>query len=169
MLLFALTMLVIGVLFLAMARQRQRTLGLPPGRVIAIDGKALERLERPLFDRDLGLVGKPDYLVRRRRQLIPVEVKSGVAPAEPHESHALQLAAYCALVEAAFGTRPTYGVIKYADHSFAVAYSPGLERRMRALVAAIQAEGEGAPARSHRERRRCRACGYQAGCEQRLD
>ncbi len=167
--LLALTMLVIGVLLLWIARRQQQWLGLPPGRVIMIDGQDFARPKRPLSDWDLGLVGRPDYLVRRRRQTIPVEVKSGEAPAEPYESHVLQLAGYCALVEAAYGIRPAYGVIKYADQSFVIDYNPGLERRMRALVGAIQAAGEAAPSRSHGERRRCRACGYQAACDQRLD
>ena len=53
----------------------------------------------PLYASGANLAGKPDYLVRRWRYVLPVEVKSGPAPAEPYRSHVLQLAAYCLLVE----------------------------------------------------------------------
>ncbi len=134
-----------------------------------MEGQALERPGGPLVDRALGLTGMPDYLVRRRGMVIPVEVKTGVTPPQPHESHVLQLAAYCALVESEFGVRPAYGVIRYPEAAFAVDYTARLERRLKEMVAAIQAAGQAAPARSHRARERCRACGYQRVCDQRLE
>ncbi len=131
--------------------------------------QALDRPNGPLVDWALGLTGAPDYLVRRRGMVIPVEVKSGRTPSEPYESHVLQLAAYCALVESLYGVRPAYGVLCYPEWSLAIDYTRGLERRLRAVVEAIRAVGELAPRRSHRSPERCRACGYQRVCEQRLE
>jgi hypothetical protein len=42
------------VLFFISGRQRRRA-GLPGGRVIYTDTRAWNKLEKPLFDRDLGL------------------------------------------------------------------------------------------------------------------
>ena len=65
------------------------------------------------------LTGKPDYVIKHDDgSLIPVEYKSAKAPNQPYESHIMQLAAYCALIESHFGTRPAYGIIRYSDRSF---------------------------------------------------
>ena len=95
-------LLVFAVLaFLAwlLARHLQRASGLPRGRVVYADPGLWGKPEKPLFDAALGLTGKPDYLIRSGKSLIPVEVKSGWAPTAPYDSHVLQLAAYCLLVE----------------------------------------------------------------------
>jgi len=81
----------------AWARQQQS--GLPPGRLIYVDTGAWNRCERSLFSNEHRLTGRPDYLVTGREGIVPVEVKSGAAPAAPYAAHVLQLAAYCLLVE----------------------------------------------------------------------
>ncbi|MEW6567345.1 MAG: CRISPR-associated protein Cas4 [Chloroflexota bacterium] len=164
----ALGLFVVGVLLLWLAHRCQQDLGLPAGRVIAFDDEGLERLEQALFDRQLGLTGRPDYLVRQRGRVIPVEVKSSPAPSQPHEAHVLQLAAYCALVASAYRVRPRYGVLKYAGRALAIEYTPELERRLRAALGEIHSLGGRTPPRSHHARQRCRACGYRAACDQRL-
>jgi CRISPR-associated exonuclease Cas4 len=102
--------------------------------------------------------------------VVPVEVKSTRAPAGgPHASHTFQLAAYCALVAEAYGRRPGYGLIKYADQTLAVPYTPALEAELEALLDAIRAdrEAEDVP-RSHDQPARCRACGFRAVCSDSL-
>jgi len=54
---------------------RRRT-GVPEGKIIYADPGFWGRAEKPLYDSALGLTGKPDYLVKKKGQLIPVEVKS---------------------------------------------------------------------------------------------
>lgn len=159
----------LGLLLLGLSWRQRRALGLPPGRIVSIDDQALDRPDGPLLDRALGLTGAPDYLVSHRGMVIPVEVKSGRTPSEPYESHVMQLAAYCALVESVYGVRPAHGVLCYPEWSFAIDYTRGLERRLKAVVAAIRAVGEVAPRRSHRSPERCRACGYQRVCDQPLE
>ena len=46
-----------------------------------------------------GLTGRPDYILERGGEIIPVEVKSGRKPPGPLFSHVLQVAAYCLLLE----------------------------------------------------------------------
>ncbi len=168
MLWLALALGLLGLLLLWLARRRQAAAGLPPGRVIYLDTDHLHRTKQALYDPATDLTGRPDYLVRQRGALIPVEVKSGRAPPRPHPSHVLQLAAYCLLVEAVYGRRPTHGVLKYADRAFAIDYDRALEAEVRRLIAEMHAAEGQAQDRSHDSPARCRACGFRHLCDQRL-
>ena len=99
MLYIAIALVVIAVIFFWQSSRVRRAAGLPGGRVVYTDTRAWGKVEKPLYDHGLGLTGKPDYLVEKDGQLIPVEVKSGRAPEAPYDSHIYQLAAYCLLVE----------------------------------------------------------------------
>ncbi len=157
------------VLFFISGRQR-RAAGLPGGRVVYTDTGAWGRVEKPLFDRELGLTGKPDYLVEHDGRLIPVEVKSGRTPEAPYDSHIFQLAAYCRLVQATTGKRPPHGIIHYPDRDFAVDYTPQLESALLDLLAEIRRdEGRGEVHRSHEDPHRCRRCGFREICDERLE
>jgi CRISPR-associated exonuclease Cas4 len=45
------------------------------------------------------LAGKPDAVIMRDGECIPVEIKIREPPKSPYESHIMQLAAYCFLLE----------------------------------------------------------------------
>jgi CRISPR-associated exonuclease Cas4 len=168
-----LILFLLAIVLYLLARRARRQSGLPAGVVVYTDmpfGQGWTRAEAPLFSARLGLTGKPDYLVRRGDEVVPVEVKSMRAPAGgPHAAHTFQLAAYCALVAEAYGRRPDYGLIKYADQTLAVTYSAALEAELRALLDEIRAdrETEDVP-RSHEQAARCRACGFRAVCDDSL-
>jgi len=163
-------LLVLGVVLLWLARRGQAQSGLPQGRVVYSDTGGWGRLERPLFSREFLLTGKPDYLVADGADLIPVEVKSGPAPTQPYPSHVLQLAAYCLLVEECYRCRPPYGVIKYADRTFEVDYTPELEEALLKTLDCMRADlADGYTARNHDEPHRCRVCGQREQCDQRLE
>nr|HID14029.1 CRISPR-associated protein Cas4 [Anaerolineae bacterium] len=160
-------LLALGLLLLWLAQRGRARSGLPQGRVVYTDTGGWGRLERPLFSRELLLTGKPDYLVADGADVIPVEVKSSRAPAQPYPSHTLQLAAYCLLVEECYGRRPPYGIVKYADRAFEMDYTPELEEELLATLDSMRAAlAAGDAPRSHNEPRRCRACGYRQYCEQ---
>ncbi|RLC62130.1 MAG: CRISPR-associated protein Cas4 [Chloroflexota bacterium] len=162
-------LLALGLLLLWLAQRGRAHSGLPQGRVVYTDTGGWGRLERPLFSRRFLLTGKPDYLVADGADVIPVEVKSGRAPAQPYPSHILQLAAYCLLVEECYGRRPPYGIIKYADRAFEVDYTSDLEDELLATLEDMRADlAAGDAPRSHDDPRRCRACGYQKWCDRRL-
>jgi CRISPR-associated exonuclease Cas4 len=162
-------LLALGLLLLWLARRGRARSGLPQGRVVYTDTGGWGRLERPLFSRSLHLTGKPDYLVADGADVIPVEVKSRRAPAQPYLSHLLQLAAYCLLVEECYGRRPPYGIIKYADRAFEVDYTPELEDELLTTLGCMRGDlADGDAPRSHDEPRRCQACGYRQQCDQRL-
>jgi CRISPR-associated exonuclease Cas4 len=161
-------LMVTGLVLLWQGGRRRAQAGLPRGRVVYLDASALDGPVEVLHDPKLGLSGRPDALVAESGGAIPVEVKAGRAPRRPHEAHLLQLAAYCRLAEARSKRRPSHGILQYTDRTFAVDFSPGLERRLEAVVLDIRrAEGR-APDRSHDSRARCRACGFRRVCDQRL-
>jgi CRISPR-associated exonuclease Cas4 len=168
---WALLLVVIALLLWLLASRAQRATGLPGGRVVYTDAGGWGRLEKPLFSAELQLTGKPDYLVRGERgRYIPVEVKSGRAPSGgPYPAHVYQLAAYCALVAEAYGQRPSHGLVKYADKTFAVDYTPALEAELLELLTSIRADSDAEDvARSHNTAARCAACGFREVCDESL-
>ena len=123
----ALFLFLLALIFFWQSGKQRREAGLPGGRIIYSDTDGWGKVERPLYYQPLKLTGKPDYLVRQNGVIIPVEVKSGLAPKSPYDSHIFQLASYCLLVEKTYGKRPPYGIIHYNDHDFAIDYTPELE------------------------------------------
>jgi CRISPR-associated exonuclease Cas4 len=161
-------LLVAFILFFISGRQR-RASGLPGGRVIYTDTRAWGKLEKPLFDKDLGLTGKPDYLIEKDSKIIPVEIKTGRTPASPYDSHIFQVALYCLLVQKTFGKRPSYGIIHYPARDFAVDYTQDLENTLLDLLAEMRInEHRSEVARSHQDGQRCRRCGFRQVCDQKL-
>lgn len=165
----ALAAALVAVILLWWGNRAQRSAGLPSGRVIYADPKLWGRPEKPFYDAQSGLTGKPDYLVEQDGKIIPVEVKSAWAPAVPYDSHLFQLFAYCLLVERATGKRPPYGILRYRDRTFAVDYTPARqERLLEELDRMRAAEKRGAADRSHEEAGRCAKCGFRSVCDQKL-
>lgn len=166
----AFILIVLALLLWFFAQRARQASGLPAGEVVYSDTGGWTRLEKPLFSATLQLTGKPDYLVRQGTDYIPVEVKSGRAPpAGPYASHVYQLAAYCALVAETYQRRPAYGLIKYADRTLAVDFTPALEAELTDLLDEMRADGEAEDvARSHSSAARCRACGFREECEESL-
>jgi CRISPR-associated exonuclease Cas4 len=162
-------LLVIALALLLIAGRQRKSAGLPGGRVIYTDTHSWGPVGKPLFDGELGLTGKPDYLVETDGRILPVEVKSGRTPSAPYDSHIFQLAAYCHLVEKAFGVRPPYGILHYPERDFAIDYTPALESALLDLLASLRRdETRRDVPRSHEDEHRCRRCGFKEVCDQRL-
>ena len=156
------------ILFFISGRQRGAA-GLPGGRVIYSDTRSWGAVEKPFFDRDLGLTGRPDYLVEQNGKIIPVEVKTGRTPEAPYDSHIFQVAAYCYMVHKTTGKRPPYGIIHYPGRDFAVDYTSELENALLDLIADIRIDERRVGVnRSHEDEQRCRRCGFRDACDQRL-
>ena len=162
-------LLFLAVIFLWQSNRQRSQAGLPGGRVIYTDTRAWGKLQQTLMDHELGLTGKPDYLVERDGVIIPIEVKSGRTPAAPYDSHIFQVAAYCLLVEKTYGKRPPYGIIHYPNRDFAVDYTTRLESSLLDQLADIKREQirSNVP-RSHDDPARCRKCGFRKLCDQSL-
>jgi CRISPR-associated exonuclease Cas4 len=147
---------------------KKRT-GLPDGDIIYTDHGKWGHPNKPLYDSNLGLTGKPDYIIRSKNTIIPVEVKSRWAPRVPFDSHKLQLAAYCLLVERYYGIRPPYGLLRYRNRTFRVKFNKELEFQVMDLLDEIRQQKEAEEVwRSHQQKNRCARCGYREKCDQRL-
>jgi CRISPR-associated exonuclease Cas4 len=152
------------------SRGLQQKTGLPDGGVIYTDTGTWYPNQNALYAQDVQLVGKPDYLIEQKDgMIVPVELKSGRAPEEPHDGHVLQLAAYCLLVEENYGIRPDFGIIQYKDRAFAVDYTEELEDDLLDLLEEMR-EGllEEDLERDHNDWRKCAKCGVRGHCYQRL-
>ena len=142
---------------------------MPTGRVIYTDSSKWGKVEKPLYDPVLRLTGRPDYLVRHGKQVIPIEVKSSKAPFEPHEWHLYQLAAYCMLVEHEYRSRPPHGILHYSNRTIALDFTPALEAATRATIHEMQMRASQIQVeRSHHDQYRCLHCGYRSVCDQAL-
>jgi CRISPR-associated exonuclease Cas4 len=165
----ALLLLLAGAALWWTSRRLWAQSGLPAGDVVYSDTGAWEQPAEPLRSARYGLVGKPDYLVRQtingQSVLIPVEVKSRTRPPRLLHSHVLQLATYCLLVEDIHGTAPPHGLLRYADGTVQVPYTPALRQEVLAAAAAIRTARQATDvARSHQEPPRCAGCGYRDAC-----
>ncbi|MCJ7623003.1 MAG: CRISPR-associated protein Cas4 [Anaerolineaceae bacterium] len=169
MITLAIFLAILAVFLLWQADRKKQETGLPLGRVVYTDTRKWGKTEAPLYNAVLNLTGKPDYLVVEGEALIPVEVKSGWAPSTPYEGHIHQLAAYCLLVERTTGNRPSHGILRYRNRTFAVDYTTVLESRLLDLLAEMRrAERSGEIKRSHESPARCIRCGYRSHCDQHL-
>ncbi len=165
----ALGLLLLAIALWLAARWLRRRSGLPAGQVIYSDTDAWQPNTQTLFAPAYHLVGKPDYLVRSGDAITPVEVKSGRAPAQPWDSHVLQLAAYCLLVEEALGARVTQGILCYSDKQFTIPYTPALKSALLAILGEMrQALSTGTAHRNHNQAARCARCGVRGACDERL-
>jgi CRISPR-associated exonuclease Cas4 len=161
--------LLLGLVLFVIAARQKRQAGIPSGRVIYTDTKSWGKVEKPLFDPDLRLTGKPDYLVEHGNQIIPVEVKSRSAPPAPFDSHIYQLAAYCLLVEHQYAIRPSYGIIHYRNRSFAIDFTHTLDDAIRRTIREMQEKTTRSQVnRSHENPLSCQHCGYRSICDQSL-
>ena len=169
LLLVALLLGGLGLVLFIRSDATRRQAGLPIGRVAYVDTGAWDRCERPLFSNRHRLTGRPDYLVRSREGVIPVEVKSGIAPNQPYLAHILQLAAYCLLVEEGEGRTPPHGILKYDDKAFEIDYTPALRDELLETLDAIRLELDASDVdRSHQDPGRCHGCGYRDRCDRSL-
>lgn len=163
---------VVGAFYLRQrGRAAQAQTGLPlDARVVYSDTGAWQRVDKPLFSRRFLLTGKPDYIVQDENSaLIPIEVKPNRTAKEPRHSDAMQLMAYGILVEEKFGVRPAYGLLKYRDEVFQIAFTEELRAEffeiLRAMRAARFAKNV---ARSHDDAVKCKYCGYRDACDESL-
>lgn len=165
-----LALVVLATALLLKVRQWWAESGLPGTDTVYTDTGTWYAQAEPLFAPELGLTGRPDYLVvDEDGQLVPVEVKSGPAPREPHFGHVMQLGAYCLLVTSAYRRPPPYGILQYRDRAFAIPFTAQLESDVRALLRQMRADAwEEGVDRDHLSPSRCGGCGHRHHCEQRL-
>lgn len=168
LLLAFLLVLALAIFLWASARGLRAHSGLPKGQVIYADTGRWERCD-PLYAPRYKLSGKPDYLVRAGREIIPVEVKPGRRAREPYASDVMQLLAYCLLVEETQGRRPSHGLLRYEEQTFRIPYGRLARQAVLATLSAMRRDfAKRDVPRGHAEPARCRFCGHREHCREAL-
>jgi CRISPR-associated exonuclease Cas4 len=159
LLLFALA--AFALLIWWMLRRRATVL---PGEVVWRDTPDADTLVTHRY----RIAGRPDYVVRGTRGLVPVEVKSRACGSHgPYASERAQLLAYCLLIEEALGGAVTSGVLEYRDRQIVVPFGELERQEITALLAQMDDDEHDAH-RSHQQVARCRRCGFRARCNEAL-
>ncbi len=167
-------LLIAAVVSLWLAWRRQKLSGLPQGKIVYTDMGDWVKVDKNLYDGELGLVGRPDYLVENKLGILPVEVKSTRGVEAPYEGHLLQLAAYLHLVEVEYQSKPPVGYIHYPGKTFQIENTKSLEAKFSETLAALRSDAasiaSGGPevTRSHQSVGRCQSCGYRKVCPESL-
>lgn len=137
---------------------------------IVYDDSGFQKVpEKPLYDPELRLAGKPDFLLKKDGVLIPVEVKSIRIHNSVYENHLFQLLAYCRLTEKTYGERPPFGILRYRNKAIKISYTIEKEAALSSVVAAMHSDiRHGVHGRSHQHPSRCLNCGYRGRCPEKL-
>ncbi|HVQ01663.1 MAG TPA: Dna2/Cas4 domain-containing protein [Candidatus Thermoplasmatota archaeon] len=147
---------------LTMVRKEKRNQGIPEGRIVYSD---LNAPAEPLFSHKSRLVGKPDYIVRQKERLLPVEVKSG-GQSHPQHSHVLQLAAYCQILEDVSGEFIAVGILVYNTVPYTISFDPQLRFELNLVMTQMRDFlYHGALERNHQEPGRCAHCSLRWYCD----
>lgn len=125
---------------------------------------------KPLFSKRYRISGKPDYIIRKNKHYIPVEVKTG-HHYELQKNHMFQLATYCQLLEDTYGDLVPYGMLIYNDTSqqYQVPFNPKLRFELESTINKMRRELKtGKIARNHQDRYRCESCSMQENCSMKI-
>ena len=142
-------------------QKKKKSYGVPDGLILYSD---LNVPAAPLFSRRFRLSGKPDYIVRKENQYIPVEVKTGKGP-HPHQSQVLQLAAYCQILEDTSGEFVPEGILVYNNVPFTIRFDPKLRFELETVIKTMRASlRRGVVQRNHNEPGRCHHCSLKQYC-----
>jgi len=119
-----------------------------------------------------NLAGRPDYIIKKGEERIPVEVKTGRPPKAPFFSHILQIGAYCLLSEETFAKKPAHGQIRYGfdnkpheiswDFKLKNLVIEKLEEMNDILSGKMEAH------RNHKRAGKCNSCSRRKNCPERL-
>ena len=167
--LLALLLIALAIALLWLARRGRAASGLPRGQVVYVDSRTWQRPPEPLRAPRYGLVGRPDYLLRQGRAIIPIEAKPSREAEEPYPSDILQLAAYCLLVAVVYGRSPSHGLLVYRERTFEIPFDASLRRALLDTLATMRrCERQRDVPRDHDEPSRCAVCSMRGHCDEAL-
>ncbi len=116
-----------------------------------------------------GLQGRPDIILLKDGEHVPVEIKTGRTPRGALFSHVLQLSAYLLLVEEIYEKPPPYGLIRYAEREDKVEWTP--ETRMLVIFKMQEMREKlktGGVHRNHNRPGKCQNCSRREACPERM-
>ena len=93
-----------------------------------------------------------------------MEVKTGRNP-HPQQSHVLQLAAYCQLLEDTSGDFVSQGILVYNSVPYTIPFDPKLRFELESVMNSMRDSlRNGSVERNHQEPGRCRHCSMRQYC-----
>ena len=129
--------------------------------------------ETPILkSQNYNLAGRPDFIIKKGVDRIPVEVKTGRPPKAPFFSHVLQIGAYCLLAEETFEKKPPLGQIRYGFDN--EPHEIIWDRKLKNLVIDKLEEmndimaGKMKAHRNHKRAGKCNSCSRRKNCPERL-
>jgi CRISPR-associated exonuclease Cas4 len=138
------------------------------GRIISSDSVVAQRA-RTLRSARYGVVGKPDYLLKERGAIVPVELKPTRESDTPWLRDVVQLAAYCLLLEEHEPRFGGYGYLRYASQTFRIDFTPRVKTELLRTLASMRTDlTSSTVSRSHRDARRCARCSFVRVCGESL-
>lgn len=149
------------------ARRVKTKHNIPIGKITYSD---LNMPAKPLFSKRYRITGKPDYVIKKDKRHIPVEVKTGYHY-ELQKNHTFQLAAYCQLLEDVYGDLVPYGMLIYNDTSqqYRVPFDPKLRFELESTINKMRQELKtGKVARNHQDPYRCKSCSMKSNCNMKM-
>ncbi len=165
----AIALLVLGGAIFILALRMRAATGIPWAPILSDDAQMGHAPARTLVSRRYNLSGKPDYIIERHGRQIPIEVKPSRNAPQPYQSDLMQLAAYCLLIEETTGQAPPYGILRYAEQSFRLRYTPALRSELLAILEEMQAAREAEDVEpNHDQPQRCVHCGLRHVCDDAL-
>ena len=116
------------------------------------------------------LVGKPDRVLIKGKQIIIYEYKSRKAPKNPYRDHILQLGTYFLLFERTYKKMVAFGIIKYRDKEFRIENSERLRSTVLKKINTFLSETSDPKSikRNHHNYGKCHNCQYKTICKQSL-
>ena len=123
---------------------------------------------KPLFSKRYRIAGKPDYIVKKNNQYLPIELKSGSYP-NPQKNHVLQLAAYCQLLEDNYRAFVPYGIIVYNNSDYKIPFDPRLRFELESVINKMRSLlKSGRIVLNHNDPGKCRFCSMRNYCKDKL-
>ena len=139
---------------------------IPEGNITYLD---LNKPGKTFFSKRYRITGKPDYIVKKNKRYIPVEVKTGVYN-EPQKNHIFQLAGYCHLLEENYGGFVPYGILVYNDrYQYKIPFDPRIRFEFESTVKNMRnIMKTGRVTRNHSSSYRCKSCSMRRYCDVKL-
>ncbi len=145
--------------------EMKKKLKLPDGEIIYVD----DLKKSPILKSEKYKIwGRPDLLIKKGEDYIPIEIKTGRVPRGPLFSHIMQLTSYMVLVEENYRA-PPYGLLKYGPVIYKIEYEEDLKNLMLEKVAEMRRALEtGEVHRNHHKVGKCLHCSRRDICPERL-
>jgi CRISPR-associated exonuclease Cas4 len=136
---------------------------IPKGKITYSD---LNKPAKPFFSKRYRITGKPDYILKKNKHFIPVEMKASVHD-KPQKNHIFQLAGYCHLLEENYGYFVPYGILVYDNrYQYKIPFDPKIRFELESTINKMrQVIKSGKIIRDHRDYYRCKRCSMNTYCD----